>query len=72
MWKPCQVDHLTSPSFADGIAPGAADDLMWLEVPNAFLAGRTECNPTLQFSDDQDREGYKENTLSIITCIHES
>ena len=51
------VDNPTFPSVADGTAPGPADDLVRPEVPDAFLAGRAECSPTLWFCDDQDRVG---------------
>ena len=56
-WNPCQVDNPTFPSVPDGTAPGPADDLVPPEVPDAFLAGRAECSPTLWFCDDQDRVG---------------
>ena len=70
--NPCQVDNSTFPSVADGTAPGSADDLVRPEVPDAFLAGRTECIPTLWFCDDQDGVGLKKNTLSINTSFHET
>ena len=76
MWRHCQVDNLTSPSaspsLAYGIGPGPTDDLVRPDVPGAFLAGRAECSPTLRFSDDQNRVGYRENTISINTSIHET
>ena len=55
MWRSCRVDHLTTPSAADGITPGPADDLVRPEVLDAFLVGRAECSPNLWFSDDQER-----------------
>ena len=40
MWRPCQVDHLTSLSVPENIASGPADDLVRWEVLDAFLTGR--------------------------------
>ena len=59
MWRPCRVDHLTTPSAADGITPGPADDLVRPEVLDAFLVGRAECSPNLWFSDDQERKARR-------------
>ena len=68
MWRPCQVDHLTFPPVADAIAPGPADDLVRPEVPDAFLAGRVECNPTLWFSDDQDQVGQSDVQAPVVVA----
>ena len=57
---------LTSPPGADAIAPGPADDLVRPEVPDAFLAGRVECNPILWFSDDQDRDGQSDVQAPVV------
>ena len=54
---PVRYDNPTFLSIADGTVPGPADDLVRPEVPDAFLAGRAECSPTLWFCDDQDLVG---------------
>ena len=68
MWRPCQVDHLTSPLVADGIAPGPADDLVRPEVLDTFVAGRAECSPTLWFSDDQDQVGQSDVQAPVVSA----